>query len=108
MLLLADVSVECGDDSSEPLPLTAEAIAEKFVQYYWRQAMQYPAAKAATVLRQNIGQQAAIPNIVLQARQQHGDSIVAMMNQRAGAFSLPASRQRGSGTPRARRSRRLC
>ena len=82
LLSLADLSVECGDDSGKPLPLTTEAIAEKFVQYYWRQAMPYPAAKAATVLRQNIGQQAAILNIVRQAREHHGDSITAMMTQR--------------------------
>jgi hypothetical protein len=79
---LADLSVECGDDSGEPLPLTAEAIAEKFVHYYWRQAMPYPAAKAAGILRQNTGQQAAILNTVRQAREHHGDNITAMMTQR--------------------------
>ena len=36
---LADLSVEKGDDSGEPLNLTASDIAEKFIQYYWRQAL---------------------------------------------------------------------
>src|SRR5215469_7697642 len=67
LLSLADLSVERGDDSGKALPLTTEAIAEKFVHYYWRQAMPYPAAKAAAILRQNTGQQAAILNIVRQA-----------------------------------------
>src|SRR5215471_18763475 len=82
LLSLADLSVERGDDSGKALPLTTEAIAEKFVHYYWRQAMPYPAAKAAAILRQNTGQQAAILNIVRQAREHHGDSITAMMTQR--------------------------
>ncbi len=37
LLALADLSVEFGDDSGAPLELTTYAIAEKFIQYYWRQ-----------------------------------------------------------------------
>jgi hypothetical protein len=83
LLSLADLSVECGDDSGRPLPLTTDAIAQKFVQYYWRQAMPYPASKTAAILQQNTGKQAAILNIVRHAREQHGDRITAMMSQRA-------------------------
>jgi hypothetical protein len=36
---LADLSVELGDDSGKPLPLSTFAIAEKFVEYYWRHAI---------------------------------------------------------------------
>jgi hypothetical protein len=88
LLSLADLSVENGDDYGKALPLATEAIADKFVQYYWRQTMPYPAAQEATVLRQNTGQQAAIVNIVRQARQQYGDTITAVMNQRTHWTSI--------------------
>src|SRR4051812_41629876 len=81
LLSLADLSVECGDDSGAALTLTTEAIAEKFVQYYWRQVLPYPAATEAAVLRQNTGGQAAVVKIVRRTREQRGDSITALMNQ---------------------------
>ena len=47
LLGLADLAVENGDDSGGTLPVSTEAIAEKFVQYYWRQAVPYPAGREA-------------------------------------------------------------
>ena len=55
LLALADLSVEQGDDSGAPLRLSIDRIAEKFIQYYWRQTLPYPAASEAQVLRQNTG-----------------------------------------------------
>lgn len=81
LLALADLSVEHGDDSGVALVVTTEVIAGKFVQYYWRQAIPYPAARDAAILKQNAGQQAAILNIVRQAREQYGDAITAVMNR---------------------------
>src|SRR6516225_1319522 len=75
LLALADLSVENGDDSGAALPLGTEAIAQKFVQYYWRQAVPYPAVADARILKQNTGQQAAILNQVMRAREEYGDSI---------------------------------
>ena len=43
LLALADLSVESGDDTGAPLILPETGIAEKFIQYYWRQAVPYPA-----------------------------------------------------------------
>src|SRR5215472_9100016 len=83
LVALADLSVESGDDSGEALPVSTEAIAGKFVQYYWRHAMPYPAAENAAILKQNTGQQAAILNTVRRAREHHGDSITAVMNRAA-------------------------
>src|SRR6516164_4215538 len=60
LLSLADLSIEKGDDSGSPLTLTTDAIAEKFIQYYWRQAVPYPAAHNTSVLKQNTGKQAAV------------------------------------------------
>jgi len=77
-LALADLSIEQGDDSGGSLALTTEAIAEKFVLYYWRQAMPYPAPRAV-ILQQNYDRQAAIINLVLDARKAHGDSLPAAM-----------------------------
>ena len=81
LLALADLSVENGDDSGAALPLGTEAIAQKFVQYYWRQAVPYPAVADARILKQNTGQQAAILNQVMRAREEYGDSITGLMNQ---------------------------
>src|SRR4051812_1559034 len=83
MLALADLAVEQGDDSGTALPITTEAIAGKVIQYYWRQAVPYPAAASTSVLSQNTGRQAAIVNVVRKAREQHGDSLASFMNQRA-------------------------
>ena len=41
LLALADLAVESGDDSGERLTISTKAIAEKFVDYYWRQAVPY-------------------------------------------------------------------
>jgi len=76
---LADLSVESGDDSGRPLPLSTFAIAEKFVEYYWRHASPYATATDARVLRQNTGSQAKIISLVIDARSQHGDSLANIM-----------------------------
>src|SRR5215475_8994153 len=83
LLALADLSVETGDDSGATLPINTEAIAEKFVQYYWRQAVPYPALAQTRVLKQNTGQQAAILNKLMRSRAAHGNSITGFMNQPA-------------------------
>jgi hypothetical protein len=53
LLALAVLSIERGDDSGEPLELTTDAIAEKFVQYYWRQVVPYATPGEATILQQD-------------------------------------------------------
>jgi 5-methylcytosine-specific restriction endonuclease McrA len=76
---LADLSVELGDDSGRPLPLSTFEIAEKFVDYYWRHAIPYTTANGERVLRQNTGQPAKIISLVENARRQHGDSLASIM-----------------------------
>jgi hypothetical protein len=39
LLALADISVENGNDSGDPLPIKTSQIAEKFISYYWRQTI---------------------------------------------------------------------
>jgi hypothetical protein len=77
---LADIAIEQGDDSEASLAVSTDAIAEKFIRYYWRQAMPYPAAVDTRVLQQNAGRQAAVLNVVRRARATLGDSLVAAMN----------------------------
>jgi 5-methylcytosine-specific restriction endonuclease McrA len=82
LLALADLSLENGNDSGAALTLSTDEIAGKFVQYYWRQVIPYPASTAA-LLRQNTGKPAEIVGIVRNARAQHADSLAAMMNRPA-------------------------
>ena len=83
-LALADISIELGDDSGAVLPISTSTIAEKFIQYYWRQAVPYPVADQSRILQQNTGKQAAIVNTIRDARATHGDSLAALMkNTRA-------------------------
>jgi hypothetical protein len=82
LLSLADLSVEKGDDSGAALPLSSLEIAEKFIRYYWRQAVPYPNAAITRILKQNTAKQAAILNIVRDARTLHGDSLAMVANDR--------------------------
>lgn len=83
LLALADISVEQGDDSGEPLCIQTTAIARKFTQYYWRQAAPYPVASRSRVLRQNTGAQAAVIRLLEQARAKHGGSLTALVQSPA-------------------------
>jgi len=84
LLALAVLSIEQGDDSGEPLQLTIDAIAQKFVQYYWRQVVPYATPGEATILQQNTDRQAAIVNLVREARAWYGGSLTAAMRDLAG------------------------
>lgn len=79
LLSLADIAVESGDDSGEPLAISSKQIAEKFIVYYWRQVVPYvPRDDLANgnVLRQNTGKQAAVIRQVLETHQKYGGSLV--------------------------------
>src|SRR5215472_8325395 len=83
LLSLADLAIENGDDTGSPLTLTTDEIAEKFIQYYWRQVVPYPAAGTASILQQNTGKQAAVLNLLRAARGKHCDSLATAMKQPA-------------------------
>ena len=91
LLALADIAIESGDDSGEPLTIPTKTIAEKFIQYYWRQVVPYvPKADpmSGQVLRQNTGKQAAIIRQILEARQQYGESLVVAQRDKSAWKSL--------------------
>jgi 5-methylcytosine-specific restriction endonuclease McrA len=79
LMALADLAVEQGDDSGAPLRIATRAIAEKFIEYYWRQAVPYATSAAALVLRQNTDRQAAVIRHIEAARQQFDGSLPAIM-----------------------------
>src|SRR5512133_930051 len=84
LLALADLAVERGDDSGASLTLTTDAIAEKYVQYYWRQAVPYANTAKAAILQQNTDRQAAIVNIVRESHAVYMRSLTAAMNDETG------------------------
>src|SRR6516164_8129102 len=79
LLALADLSVEKGNDSGSYMTLTTDAIAEKFIQYYWRQVVPYPSAAKSGVLKQNTGRQAAVVTLLGGTRGTHGNSLATIM-----------------------------
>jgi hypothetical protein len=84
LLALADLSIEHGDESGAPLELATYSIAEKFVCYYWRQAMPYVGTVGGAILQQNSDRQAAIVNLVREARTAYEDNLTAAMNDCVG------------------------
>lgn len=75
---LADLSVEQpihpAHDKGLVVPVTS--IAEKFIEYYWRQAVPYaPNLEQEGILRQNTGRQAAVINSIAETRGQYSNSI---------------------------------
>ncbi len=85
LMALADLSVEQGDNSGNELPILVTDIAEKFIQYYWRQALPYPGASERAVLYQNSGRQAAVINTIITAHPKYRQSL-ARARQDAGEW----------------------
>jgi hypothetical protein len=73
LMALADIAVERGDDSGARLTIPTQALAEKFVIYYWPQTSPYGSSQA--VLRQNTGSKAAILLAVEDTRRTSHDSL---------------------------------
>jgi len=75
---LADLSVEqaLSPDRDKGLTLPLSRIADKFIEYYWRQAIPYaPGLDQAGILKQNTGRQAAVINSIVAMRDQYSGSI---------------------------------
>lgn len=96
LLALADLSVEKGDDTGAILDFSVEMIAEKFIKYYWRQAVPYPLSAQTRFLQQNTGKQAAILNILRAARGKYGESLPAIANPSFLDTTRPGGRPRRS------------
>jgi hypothetical protein len=81
-LALAELAVEQGDDFGGPLRLPLDAIADRFLSMYWRQAAPYAANDTVSVLRQNTNQQAAVITRISQAHRTLGVSLGAVRAHR--------------------------
>src|SRR3954453_2226278 len=71
LLALADVSIEAGDDSGAPLEVDTHKLAEKFIEYYWRQTASYVRPgeeRPQGILLQNTGKQAGVIGLLEKAR----------------------------------------
>ena len=88
LLSLADLAVEKGDETGNPLSIATENIAEKFVQYYWRQALPYVTPGRAAVLQQNTGKQAKVVRVLEAARGQYGDSLAMVLRDQTAKRQL--------------------
>ncbi|HEX7317066.1 MAG TPA: hypothetical protein VF297_24420 [Pyrinomonadaceae bacterium] len=81
LLSLADVCVEKGADRGGKLRVSTHELAEKFITYYWRQAVPYHppgVGHAGAVLKQNTGKQAAVISAVSKARETYGGSLAQL------------------------------
>lgn len=92
---LADLAVQYGDDSGAPLHLPVRAIAERFVELYWRQVAPWPGVETGTgrppVLAQNTGRQAAVVRQVREARSEFGDRLDRLRAKDGGWEALATS-----------------
>jgi len=75
---LADLSLEHALAADGSLRVAVRDIAEKFIEYYWRQARPYRALDGkGFVLLQNSGKQAAVVNAVVRYQSEHATLAVA-------------------------------
>jgi 5-methylcytosine-specific restriction endonuclease McrA len=73
---LADIAVEKGHDTGNPLFISLEDIAEKFIQYYWPQSAPYPSPGGTIrIIQQNTDRQAAIIGHLAEARARTNGSL---------------------------------
>ncbi len=70
---IADLCVTQGDDTGAPLTLSTRDLADRFVRLYWRQAAPFPPDRDELdrPLKQNTGRQAAVVNVVREARAEY-------------------------------------
>ena len=79
---LADLCVEHDLIPDRPLRIPLNAIAEKFIEYYWGQAVPYaPDLDGGGVLKQNTGKQAAVINWLVEERLSVDGSLAALRMQ---------------------------
>jgi hypothetical protein len=92
LVSLVDLAIERGSDDNAELTLPVSAIAEKFIEVYWRQSVPYAAAGAGAgglLLHQNKGTQAK--------------AVLLLAQFRKHASTLPAARRSKQWTTLVRR-----
>jgi hypothetical protein len=96
LLALADLSIEKGQDDGSSLTLTTSEIAEKIINYYWRQCLPFGSAQIAApvLLKQNTGKTAAILGEVEEAASKFQGSIDQLRKEARQWKSLVSSVKR--------------
>jgi len=79
LMAMADLSVELGSDSGAALDINVEKIAEKFIEYYWRQSLPYLGKET---LQQNKGKSPVVVTLLLDVRKSYGDQVEAAKRDR--------------------------
>lgn len=93
LLAIADLCVEIGDDSGAALVVPVDALAEKVIAYYWRQALPYAAdQRDEAILSQNTGKQAEIIRHVVEARRAAGGGSLARAKAGQASWSSLVAR----------------
>jgi hypothetical protein len=78
LLSIADICVEKGEDTGARFRISIDDLAEKFISYYWRQAVPFQALarqQVGSILKQNTGRQAAIITAIVHSRSACGGSL---------------------------------
>lgn len=93
LISLAEVAVEKGDDSGLPIHISIHALADKFIELYWRQIKPYKYVQTlgTAVLIQNKGRQAAIPNLVAELHEKHASLAEARRSSQWGSAIVEVS-----------------
>jgi hypothetical protein len=85
LMAFSDLSVELGDDSGSALEIDTHKIAEKFVEYYWRQTLPF---LGADILRQNTGKPPVVVTLLLRTLAKYGDSVASAQRDHTAWQSL--------------------
>jgi hypothetical protein len=92
LLSLADLAVERGNDDTEELSLDTLDLAEKFIEFYWRQALPWVPRGGAEPkrLQQNTGREAAVLRQLAEAHERSAGSLPRLRNDEKAWHSLLA------------------
>jgi hypothetical protein len=97
LIAIADLAVQLGSDDSREIELPLRAIAEQFIELYWRHSAPYGTG-TQSVLIQNSGRQASVISIVTNLQRRHGTLMRAQASP-AWARAITQTARHGSFPP---------
>jgi hypothetical protein len=94
LMSLAEIAVEKGDDSGSSIHISIHCLADKFIEFYWRQIKPYKSFQTldTAVLVQNKGRQAAIPNLIADLQEKHSSLAEARHSKQWGSAIAKVSK----------------
>jgi hypothetical protein len=97
LIAIADLAVQLGNDDGSELELPLRAIAEQFIELYWRHSAPYGPG-TQNVLIQNSGRQASVISIVTNLQRRHGTLMRAQASP-AWQTAITQTARHGSSPP---------